>query len=305
MTSRLSLALGALLVSLAAGTFVGAPTAHAQSGGPCDRACLRDFADRYIEALSRRDPTSLALSDTVKYTENGRVIGLGDGFWHTAGQPLAYRDYVLDPESGGVAVLTALEEYGAVAQMFLRLKIRDREIAEIETFVVRVGDQRWFAPEQLAHFSDIFAQTVPAAERHSRQELVDAANAYFTAVQTEGTPAFEQAPFGDGMNRYENGLRTTNVETDPINDRHTLSAREQLERAYYKGTHVTDRRFPVVDIEHGSVLGIVTFRRDGPDTPTLLLAEIFKVTDGRLREIRAVMLNVPNGAGTGWSAASR
>jgi len=56
-------------------------------------------------------------------------------------------------------------------------------------------------------------------------------------------------------------------------------------------------------VEHGSVLGIVTFRREGADTPTLLLAEIFKVTDGKLQEIRAVMLNLPNGAGTGWTAA--
>ncbi len=35
---------------------------------------------------------------------------------------------------------------------------------------------------------------------------------------------------------------------------------------------------------------------------TLLLAEMFKVTGGKLREIRAVILNLPNGAGTGWTA---
>ena len=34
---------------------------------------------------------------------------------------------------------------------------------------------------------------------------------------------------------------------------------------------------------------------------TLVLAEIFKFTDGKLREIRAVILNLPNGAGTGWT----
>ena len=53
----------------------------------------------------------------------------------------------------------------------------------------------------------------------------------------------------------------------------------------------------------GTVLAIATFRREGADTSTLLLAEIFKVTGGKLREIRAVILNLPNGAGTGWSAA--
>ena len=78
----------------------------------------------------------------------------------------------------------------------------------------------------------------------------------------------------------------------------------QLERAQYRGTNVMDRRYPVFDIEHGSVLAIATFRRDGADTSTLLLAEIFKVTGGKLREIRAVILNLPNGAGTGWSTAT-
>jgi hypothetical protein len=208
---------------------------------------------------------------------------------------------VLDPDSGGAAALTALREYDGIAQMFLRLRVVDRRITEIETFVVRVGDQRWFAPENLEHLSDLYAQTVPVGERHSRAELVAAADAYFTAVQSEGTPEFVQAPFDPAMKRIENGLQTTNVEKNPIMERHTWTPILQLERASYKGTRVTDRRYPVVDTEHGSVLGIVTFRREGPDTPVLLLAEIFKVTGGKLREIRAVMLNVPNGAGTGWS----
>ena len=60
----------------------------------------------------------------------------------------------------------------------------------------------------------------------------------------------------------------------------------------------------MVDVEHGSVLAVATFRRDGPDTPILLLAEAFKVTGGKIQEIRAVILNLPNGAGTGWSTAT-
>jgi hypothetical protein len=187
--------------------------------------------------------------------------------------------------------------------MFLRLKIVERKITEIETFVVRIGDQRWFAPENLDDLTDVFAQTVPPSARHTREELVAAADAYFTAVQTEGTPEFVQAPFAPGMKRFENGLQTTNVTANPILERHTWSPDLQLERAAYKGTLVTDRRFPVVAIEHGRVLAVATFRREGADTPTLLLAEIFKVTDGKLREIRAIILNVPNGAGTGWTQA--
>jgi hypothetical protein len=291
--------LTALLVTAALGWAL-AFQAGAQDGA-CDRACLKGFVDDYFSALSARDFARLAVAENVKYTENGRVLALGEGFWKTAGKPLAYRDYLLDAESGGAAALTAFEEYTGTAQMFLRLKVMERRVTEIETIVARVGDQRWFAPDNLPNLSDIFARPVPAAERHTRAELVAAADAYFTAVQTEGTPQFVQAPFDPALKRFENGLQTTNVTENPILERHTWTPALQLERASYAGTLVTDRRYPVVDTELGSVLAVATFRRDGEHTSTLLLAEIFKYTGGRLREIRAVILNLPNGAGTGWT----
>jgi len=276
--------------------------AAAQNATSCDNACLKGFMDGYIDALSHRDAAKLPVVKEVKYTENGRVLDLGQGFWLTAGAPIRYRDYVFDVSSGGVAAFTALKEYDATAQMFVRLKIASGKITEIETFVVRAGDQRWFAPQNLEHMSDLFAQTVPAAERHTREQLVAAANSYFDAIDTEGTPQFRQAPFAPGMKRFENGLQTTNVTSNPVIERHTWSPDLQLERASYKGVQVMDRRFPIVDLEHGTVLAVGTFRREGPDTSTLLLAEMFKVTGGKLREIRAVILNLPNGAGTGWTA---
>jgi hypothetical protein len=280
------------------------PEGAAQTGATaCDRACLRGFIDGYFEALAVRDPSKLPVAANVKFTENGRVLELGEGFWRTAGAPHRYRDYVLDPDSGNAAALSAVTEHGAVAQTFVRLKVVDRRITEIETFAVRAGDQRWWAPEALDGLSDLFARPVPAAERTSRADLVAAADAYFTAIETEGTPGFKQAPFGEGVKRFENGMQTTMVTANPVLERHTLPPEVQLERAYYKGNLVRDRRYPVVDVEHGTVLAVATFRRDGPDTPTLLLAEVFKVTGGKIREIRAVILNLPNGAGTGWSTA--
>jgi hypothetical protein len=294
-TLRAAIAVFLALVGLAA------LDALAQSPPDCDSACLRGYVDVYFDSLAQRDFSKLPLAERYKYTENGRVLELGEGFWKTAGAPLRYRDYFVDPQAGGAAAFTAFKEYDGVAQLFVRLKITGRRIAEIETFVVRAGDQRWFAPENLENLSAIFAQTVPAEQRHTREQLIAAADAYFTAVQTDGTPQFKQAPFGPGLKRFENGLQTTNVTSNPILERHTWSPELQLERAAYKGTRVEDRRYPIVDTEHGAVLAVATFRRDGPDTPTLLLAEAFKVTDGKLREIRAVILNVPNGAGTGWT----
>jgi hypothetical protein len=111
-----------------------------------------------------------------------------------------------------------------------------------------------------------------------------------------------QAPFAPGMNRIENGLQTTNVTDNPRSDRHRWSAAEQLERAAYAGTVVTERRFPLVDTEHGIAVGIAVFRFAGENGPTLLLAELFKITGGELREIRAVVRGIPKGTGAGWPA---
>src|SRR5512134_358661 len=73
---------------------------QAQSAA-CDGACLKGFVDGYFDALAARDPSKLPLAEEVKFTENGRVLDLGEGFWKTAGAPVRYRDYLLDPESGG------------------------------------------------------------------------------------------------------------------------------------------------------------------------------------------------------------
>ena len=118
------------------------------------------------------------------------------------------------------------KEYEGTAQMFVRLKVVDRRIAEIETIVARVGDQRWFAPETLANaLRHLRAARCRRAERHSRAELVAAADAYFTAVQTEGTPEFKQAPFDPALKRFENGQQTTNVTANPVSSSGTRGRR--------------------------------------------------------------------------------
>jgi hypothetical protein len=303
-TTLLRTLLATVAVALLATAAPHAARAQAAATAACDSTCLRGFVDDYFAALEARDPSKLPVADNVKFTENGRVLTLGEGFWNTAGKPHRYRDYIVDPQTGNAAALSAMTEYDGIAQTFVRLKIVARKITEIETFAVRVGDHRWFNPGNLDNLDGMFNTVAPTAGRATREQLIAAADAYFTAVTTEGTPQFVQAPFGTGVKRVENGLQTTMNDKDPVVDRHRLPPEVQLERAYYKGANVQDRRFPVVDVEHGTVLAVATFRREGPDASTLLLAEAFKVTDGKIREIRAVILNLPNGAGTGWSTAT-
>ena len=61
---------------------LGVPAA-AQSPARCDRACLEGLLDRYVDALVARDPSRLPAADTVRFTENGQRLELGDGLWRT------------------------------------------------------------------------------------------------------------------------------------------------------------------------------------------------------------------------------
>ena len=84
-------------------------------------------------------------------------------------------------------------------------------------------------------------------------------------------------------------------------------------------TRVRDRRFLVVDRERGLVLGFAFFDHaagktrtfktpdgrtvtSGPTTPwTWEIAELFKIENGKIRQIEAVLDHSPYGMGSGWS----
>ena len=84
-------------------------------------------------------------------------------------------------------------------------------------------------------------------------------------------------------------------------------------------THVRDRRFPIVDEERGLVYAIVRFDHSGRNKTTVwndgtthpvntpfdepfsfLIGELFKIKDGKIHRIEALVLNVPYGMPSGW-----
>jgi hypothetical protein len=274
----------------------------------CDRACLKGFIDNYLDALAKHDPMSLAVAPNVKFTENSATMKLGDGLWKTAG-PTTYRLYLLDPTSGGAALQSVIKENNALTSFFLRLKIADKKITEIETIVTRKNESNVFAPEKLTAPDPLWAHVVPPAERATREQLIAAANAYFDAIETQGGN-YKPAPFAADCNRFENGGQTTNVPGP--NGRPPMGCAAQFDAKIFTWIpEVNDRRFPVVDPEHGVVLAIVMFGEPGGQPipgsdkkrkrEATLLAEAFKVTGGQIHRINAVMINRPYHAPTGWN----
>jgi hypothetical protein len=283
-----------LMIAIAAAAL---PAADKSSANGCDRACLQGFLDSYLDAMAKHDPSKLPVAASVKFTENGKELRLGEGLWKTAG-PSTYRLYALDPAAGDAAAQAVVAESGDLDTFFVRLKIKNKKITELETLVCRKGQATFFAPEKMTTAPALYSEKVPDAEQSTRSQLIQDASAYFTAIQTEGTPDYKAAPIAPEMNRFENGVQTTNV---PVMGNPAMSGSEQLDRGIFKGLVIDHRRFPVVDTEHGVVVGMMFMHaKENAQLVSILIAEMFKISGAKIRQVQAVMVNVPNDSTTGW-----
>jgi hypothetical protein len=303
---------------------------------PCDRACLEGFVERYFDAMIAHDPEQVPLSADFILTENGQRLRVGDSLWKTMAGKGQYRLFVTDEQAGQVAVLGTVTERsnapgGAPAAIALRLKVENQEIAEAEALIVRPGNG-FGNPvgymEDLGEPHPIFLEPIPEGERLSRDELIRVANMYFSGMeQNDGTGEY---PFTEDCERFENGGRSTNVPTPPGESRpdpatanvysNQWSCLEQFESGLIHFVwRIRDRRFVAVDAEYGLVFSFVFFDHAlgedrtyqtttgrtvtaGPVDPwTWQIAELFRIENGLIRRIEAILIRSPYGMNSGWS----
>jgi hypothetical protein len=292
----------------------------------CDRACLEGHVDAYLEALVANDPSRLRLARDVRYTENGVALEVGEATWRTADGIGTYRHVFADPDMGQVGFYGTIREHGVPAVLVLRMKIeRDGAISEIETLMVRNEAQARRAEEVDAPIA-LWTTPTPPAERLSREDLIRAADSYFTGLENnDGRGVY---PFSDDCNRLENATYTTNsggtdfspALTEPYADANigALGCREQFETGYFFiDTEIRDRRYPVVDVERQAVMSFIFFDHDGkwdeymtladgsrrranPHIWTWRMSEAFRIRDGELAHINAWMMRDQYGARPGW-----
>src|SRR5580704_15753954 len=174
----------------------------------CDRACLENFVDRYMDALIALDPKKLPMTTRVKNTEDAVRLDPGDGFWRTANAKGSYRLFVTDLDTGQVAFMgTMREDPNNPVIIAVRLKIENRQVSEIENMVIRdtqaaANLEKWGSP------NPVFLATIPAAQRASRAELVRVGNLYLSALEKNDSRS--APPFAAGCERIQNGVQTTN-----------------------------------------------------------------------------------------------
>jgi len=226
--------------------------------------------------------------------------------------------YLADPESGAAAFMGTIRESGREAMLALRLKVIGRKISEIEAVIARTSG----TPSPFGvNYADvkpepIFSQTLSPAQRRPREQLIAIANSYFEGLeQATG----KVTPFEPTCKRRENGSTTAN-NPEAKNAIAKLSCGAQFDTGFSPFiTEVRGRRYPLVDEERGLVLAFLSFdhsgriktvhRTDGTiakvpppfDTPyTFLIAELFKIRDGRIAQVEAVLLPTPYAMPSGW-----
>ena len=138
-------------------------------------------------------------------------------------------------------------------------------------------------------------------------------------------------PFAADCNRIENGTFTTNVATPAGQTRpdpktaNNYSAQWSCLEQFQSGllhfvTRIRDRRYVAVDPERGLVFSFTFFDHAAGDMRTFQLpdgrtvsagprqpwtweiAEAFRIEDGRIHQIQAIMERVPYGMSSGWSS---
>lgn len=292
----------------------------------CDRACLEGLATQYLAALVAHDPKRLPLAADVKYTEQEQVMDVGDGFWGTVTAVGGYKHCFSDPVVEQIGCMVTMHEGEHLVIMGMRLRVQLGRITEIETSYYRQGGG---GPSNAAGLDTsqpeaLWFDTVPPAQRVSREQLITTANMYFAGLEkNDGKGDY---PFTEDCDRMENGIHTTNNPTLSPNapfNAFALGCIAQFKSGYYAVvTRIHHRRFPIVDAERGIVWAYVIFDQNGTvqdihltngqdvsmknfNRPSSLeVTEAFKIENGKIRRIEMVGSGLQYHLNSAWGGIS-
>ena len=280
----------------------------------CDEACLLQVGDRFMDALAARRPADIPWAATVRYSENGVPMAVGDGLWASIRSKGADALLVADTRSGSVGWYGLVYDHDAPAYAGIRLKVVAGQVAEVEAIVARERNPGpWLAPAQF-QLDPAFSTPLPSGERGSRQQLIAAVEGYARSMERNNGRVHTR--IDPQCVRRENGR----VVTQPQGASAVIAANAgelawgceaQLKLGLYRPLEqLRNRRYPVVDEARGLVLtlSIADFglretaykTRDGVERPTAVrypssreLFEVYRVRGGRIEKVDAVSVHQP------------
>jgi len=241
-----------------------------------------------------------------------------------------YHHYFADPVTGQAGWMGTMKEKAGTLLMALRLRVQTGRLIEIESGFFRAGGggpNNIAAMDALATPEALWLQPIPPAQRASRQQLIEIANAYFEGVQKNDGKGFY--PFSDDCDRIENGSHTTNTPSPRPNtpggfNYMGLDCRKQLESGYLGiVNNIHHRRFPLVDEERGVVWANCVFDMDGTVSTIRLtngevadmssfagrassidVTEAFRIENNKIRRVEMIGSGVPYHFNSPWPAMS-
>ena len=188
-------------VALACSLF--AASSHAAQHN-CDRRCLREVTQKYLDALVKQDPKAAPLAANLRYTENAAEVAPGSGLWKSATALGRFKRIYVDPVQGQTGFFGLINEQEVPAIVSLRLRIVDRKVTEAEAIIGRKGVSL-YEPQNLIDHGPTDTP-IPAAMRSTREQMIKAADSYFDGAQSQNPAIVLQKP---GCDRYENGVKMT------------------------------------------------------------------------------------------------
>lgn len=262
----------------------------------CDRQCLGSLVTDYLQDMFTHKPGALPVTANVRFTENGTVLKLGQGFWQSASGMGPYRRDILDVP--GHTAATQAIVLGADKQpvlFALRMKETGGKISQIETMVVpHDKDALIFNPDGYIQGNGQMAVVPPPSQIDSRAKAIEIAMKYPEGLKI-GSFVKADTPFAPDAYRIENGIHTAgpgckmkgcdNIKTQDIITHPGVRA-----------------RVCAYDDHQGIVLLYLDFGQTSRygEGRKLVTFEAFKIYGGQIHAVNAILRITSVDATSGW-----
>ena len=268
-----------------------APAAPAPA---CDRECLRGKISEVLYALADHDVGKLAVSPTLRVTEDGvekplDKVGLARSLTKLRG----YRQDIIDERAGQAVAGAMVEESGAPVLLVVRVKVDgEQKLSELELVATRSRadglifnvDAYSGAPAKAMVFAPRPEQLAP------RDKAIEIAMYYPRGLSNAKTFNAIGTPFAKEAYRLENG----NLMAGPgcTFAKGCDSIGEQSLQIFERLGRVTVRDI-LVDERMGIVIMRLSWNERGPGSDKLTAWEMFKVYDGQIHMVQAYIRLFP------------
>lgn len=245
--------------------------------GACDAVCLAKAMDGFLEKMVAHRAKDIELSPQALVYVNTRPTAIEQHPLNRA-RVIKSKQVFRDAVSGNVVARTGVEmEDGRIAYVSMRLKVAGGKVSEVET---SFDDSPRVVASYVTQLDPVMTTVVRPGERMSRGALTAVVARYFQALSDHQPAA---ADFDDNCDRYHSGQRITNNARNSVEGGRSVTCFSSLGGNPPWGP-ATDVHIPVVDPEHGIVVGYTLLLYKN-DTPPMYVSEVFRIVGGKIRRI--------------------